>query len=219
MSEKDVVKDSIYWKLQSVDVSKKLDDKLGMKYLSWSWAWAEVKKIYPNAVYTIYENENRDFLPIFGNAEFGYFVKVSVTIDGLTHESRLPVMNGANKAMKDSGYSYKVFDKYKKEDIVKKVDAISVMEINKAVQRALVKACAMHGLGLNVWKGEDLPEVILETINSKKEKQIVEEISIINCEKELAEHFSELKQEHNVYQDIAKLYEQRAEEIKQENSE
>ena len=215
MSEekKTVDKGSVYWNLQSVDVSKKLDDKLGMKYLSWSWAWAEVKKLYPKASYIIYENKKINHLPIWGNPELGYFVKVSVTIEDITHESRLPVMNGANKAMKNRGYSYQVYDKYKKDYIRKTVDPMSVMEINKTVQRALVKACAMHGLGLNVWKGEDLPEVVLEVMTGKKEKEIVEEISLIECEKELKDYFVELKEDFYITNDVIKLYEQRLKEI------
>jgi len=143
----------------------------------------------------------------------GYFCKVAVDIEGIVHESRLPVMNASMKAMKNRGYSYKAFDKYKKEHVNKQVDAITVMEINKTVQRALVKACAMHGLGLNVWKGEDLPEVILETINSRKEREIVDEISLIDEVSELKDYFNDLKEDYFITADVVKLYEQREAQI------
>jgi len=208
-----VVKDSVYWSLQSVNVNDKLKEKQNMKYLSWSWAWAETKKLYPNTTYVVYENKKKDYLPIWGNNKFGYFVRVSVTINELTHESRLPVMNGAMKAMKDEGYSYTVFDRYKKEHIKKNVDKMSVMEINKTVQRALVKALGMHGLGLSVWKGEDYPDLALEVIYPKKEKEIMEEISLIDDTESLGIHLRELRVDYAVTEDVNKLYTQRAEAI------
>lgn len=215
VTKKQVDKQSVYWNLQSVNISKKTDEKLGMKYLSWSWAWAEVKKLYPKANYIVYENKKKDYLPIWGNGQFGYFVRVSVTIEELTHEARLPIMNGAMRAIKDQGYKYTVFDRKKQEHVIKNVDKLSVMDVNKTVQRALTKAIAMHGLGLNVWKGEDLPEIVLEVITSKKEKEIVEEISLLDNTDELAVHLRELRADYAVTECIDKLYAQRASEIKE----
>lgn len=147
-----------------------------LTYLSWPWAWAEVKKRYPDAHYTIWKGENG--LPYTVDPATGYMVYTSVTIEGITHEMWLPVMDGANKAMKPEAYTYKVknpnfkyakwdeqkkayLDRYGKEQpeyLVKAVESASMMDINKAVMRCLVKNLAMFGLGLYIYAGEDLPE-------------------------------------------------------------
>ena len=122
-----------------------------LTYLSWPWAWAEVKKRYPDAHYTIWKNEKG--LPYTEDPMTGYMVYTSVTIDGVTHEMWLPVMNGANRAMKREPYSYST--KYGQ----KNVEAATMMDINKTIMRCLVKNLAMFGLGLYIYAGEDLPEV------------------------------------------------------------
>lgn len=129
---------------------KKVEGK-ELTYLSWPWAWAEVKKRYPDAHYTIWKNENG--LPYTEDPMTGYMVYTSVTIDGVTHEMWLPVMNGANRAMKRAPYEYTT--KFGK----KSVEAATMMDINKTIMRCLVKNLAMFGLGLYIYAGEDLPEV------------------------------------------------------------
>ena len=129
---------------------KKVEGK-ELTYLSWPWAWAEVKKRYPDAHYTIWKNENG--LPYTEDPATGYMVYTSVTIEGVTHEMWLPVMNGANRAMKRAPYEYTT--KYGK----KSVEAATMMDINKTIMRCLVKNLAMFGLGLYIYAGEDLPEV------------------------------------------------------------
>lgn len=147
-----------------------------LTYLSWPWAWAEVKKRYPEAHYTIWRNS--DGLPYVEDPKTGYMVSTSVTIYGISHEMWLPVMDGANKAMKSTPYEYKVknpkfryakldqktgkyFDSYGNEQpefLIKSVDAASMMDVNKTIMRCLVKNLAMFGLGLYIYAGEDLPE-------------------------------------------------------------
>lgn len=122
-----------------------------LTYLSWPWAWAEVKKHFPDAHYTIWKNA--DGLPYTVDPNTGYMVYTSVTIEGVTHEMWLPVMNGANRAMKPTAYKYKVGNNEKE------VEAATMMDINKAIMRCLVKNLAMFGLGLYIYAGEDLPEV------------------------------------------------------------
>lgn len=129
---------------------KKVEGK-ELTYLSWPWAWAEVKKRYPDAHYTIWKNA--DGLPYTEDPQTGYMVYTSVTIEGITHEMWLPVMNGANRAMKRDPYEYTT--KYGK----KSVEAATMMDINKTIMRCLVKNLAMFGLGLYIYAGEDLPEV------------------------------------------------------------
>jgi len=121
-----------------------------LTYLSWPWAWAEVKKRYPDAHYEIWRGA--DGLPYSVDPLTGYMVFTTVTIGGITHEMWLPVMNSANKAMKPTAYKYKV-GSYEKE-----VEAATMTDINKTIMRCLVKNLAMFGLGLYIYAGEDLPE-------------------------------------------------------------
>lgn len=129
---------SIFQRLNAINVNGHTEKKNGLTYLSWAWAWAEVKKLYPDATYTIYERET-EYGPV------NYFtdgrtcwVKTGVTIEGLEHIEELPVMDFKNRSI---GYS-----------------EVTSMDINKAIQRSLTKACARHGLGLYIYAGEDLPE-------------------------------------------------------------
>lgn len=156
--------ENVFGKLSAINVNKKLAEKDGLKYLSWADAWTELKKIDPTANYKVYENA--EGLPYFESA-LGIMVKVGVTQGGLEHVVLLPVMNGANKAMKSQGYTYEVNDyqwnnQTRKKELVgkktKEVEAADMMAINKTIQRALTKAIAMHGLGLYIYAGEDMPE-------------------------------------------------------------
>lgn len=132
-------------------VEKKKTGNTQLSYLSWAWAWAEVKKHFPEATYDILKFENN--LPYVYDKNTGYMVFTQVTIDGLTHEMWLPVMDGANKAMKSVPQTYST--KYSGE---KTVEVASMFDINKTIMRCLVKNLAMFGLGLYIYSGEDLPE-------------------------------------------------------------
>lgn len=145
-----------FQELYSLDVNKYVEKKNDLSYLSWAYAWAEFKKIYPDATYTVMKDENGKCY--FGDESIGYMVYTSVTAGGLSYEMWLPVMDGANKSMKLNAYTYKT--KYGE----KTVDAISMFDINKTVMRCLVKNLAMFGLGLYIYAGEDLPEDIKEYV-------------------------------------------------------
>ena len=131
-------------------VEQKKTGKATLSYLSWAWAWAEIKKRYPEASYTIHKFENN--LPYVYDDHTGYMVFTEVTIDGITHEMWLPVMDGANKAMKSQSYTYST--KYGD----KSVEAATMFDVNKTIMRCLVKNLAMFGLGLYLYSGEDLPQ-------------------------------------------------------------
>lgn len=135
--------------IAKINVSDKIEKKQGLSYLTWSYAWAEIKKIDSNANYLIHENAEGN---AFFESKFGIDCKVSVTLNGVTHTMRLPVMDGANKSMKAEAY------KYTTKFGEKSVEAASAFDINKTIMRCLVKAIAMHGLGLYIYAGEDLPE-------------------------------------------------------------
>lgn len=151
---------SVFSTLNAVNCSehteKKKQGSTELTYLSWAWAWAEVKKLYPDASYTIYKDElNR---PYMEDPELGIMCFTTVTIEGQTHEMWLPVMNGANKAMRRVPYKYTVRNPYTKTDEEKTVEGATMFDINKTIMRCLVKNLAMFGLGLYIYAGEDLPE-------------------------------------------------------------
>ena len=127
--------DNYFVKLNSINVNDKTEKKNGLTYLSWAWAWAEVKKMFPDAVYTIYENKDGWCYHTDGKTAW---VKTGVTVNGIEHVEYLPVMDTRNRSIP--------------------LESITSFDVNKAIQRSLTKACARHGLGLYVYAGEDLPE-------------------------------------------------------------
>lgn len=142
---------SVFESLNAINVNDKVEKKKDLTYLSWAWAWAEVKKAYPSATYTVLRDPLTE-KPYFYDENLGYMVMTSVTIDDQTLEMWLPVMDGANQAMKKDSYEYST--RYG----VKTVDAATMFDINKTLMRCLVKNLAMFGLGLYIYAGEDLPE-------------------------------------------------------------
>lgn len=135
-------------KLNAVNVNDKTEQKNGLTYLSWAWAWAEVKKIDPEANYTIYENAVGWNYHTDGKTAW---VKTGVTIGGIEHIEYLPVMDYKNRSIP--------------------IDNITSFDVNKAIQRSLTKACARHGLGLYIYAGEDLPEAERPVFTNDTEKQ------------------------------------------------
>lgn len=163
---------SVFDTLFAVNVNghteKKKTGSTELTYLSWPFAWAEVKKNYPDAQYEVVKQENG--LPYAFDPATGYMVNTKVTIEGVTHEMWLPVMDGANKAMKAEPYSYTTgFGQYMK---TKTCEAATMFDVNKAIMRCLVKNLAMFGLGLYIYAGEDLPE------SEKEPEQTPEEAAI-----------------------------------------
>ena len=145
--------ESVFSKLNAINVNGHTEQKNGLTYLSWAWAWAEVKKIYPDATYEIMLF---DGLPYVYDPNTGYMVYTTVTIEGLTHMMWLPVMDSANKAMKAEPYEYTTgYGQYKKEKVC---EAATMFDVNKTIMRCLVKNLAMFGAGLYIYAGEDLPE-------------------------------------------------------------
>ena len=137
--------------LSAINLSDKVEKKSNLTYLSWAWAWAEVKKEYPDATYEV-KGDPITQKPYFYDENLGYMVMTEVTIKEETLEMWLPVMDGANKAMLSTPYTYKT--KFGE----KTVEAATMFDINKTLMRCLVKNLAMFGLGLYIYAGEDLPE-------------------------------------------------------------
>ncbi len=159
-------KNSVFENLFSINVGDHIEKKNGLSYISWPYAWAEIKKKYPDASYKVkLFGENQ--LPYVYDQDTGYMVFTSVTIDELTHEMWLPVMDNSNRAMKSKAYTYDL--RYKKNIIV---EAATMFDINKAIMRCLVKNISMFGLGLYIYAGEDLPEVESEKISSSDARNL-----------------------------------------------
>ena len=142
---------SVFETLSAINVNDKVEQKNGLTYLSWAWAWAEVKKNYPSATYKVVKDEASN-MPFVWDSHMGYMCSTEVTIKGETLEMWLPVMDGANKAMKLQSYEYTT--RYGK----KSVQGATMFDINKTIMRCLVKNLAMFGLGHYIYAGEDIPQ-------------------------------------------------------------
>lgn len=142
--------------LNQINVNGKTEKKNGLTYLSWAYAWGELKKKHPNANYKVYERE--DGANYFTDGRTCW-VKVGVTVQvpakqffkqgedilptfsDIEHIEYLPVMDFRNKSIP--------------------LESVTSMDVNKAIQRALTKAIARHGIGLYIYAGEDLPETAI----------------------------------------------------------
>jgi hypothetical protein len=156
---------SVFERLSAINVNEHVEKKSNLSYLSWAWAWSEVKRACPDARYDIKETDYDETL--------GFMCHTTVTIEGETLEMWLPVMDGANKSMLKTPYTYKT--KYGE----KTVEGATTFDINKTIMRCLVKNLAMFGLGLYIFAGEDLPEdtstaVATPTPVAKKEPTLIE---------------------------------------------
>lgn len=136
--------------LNSINVSDKTEKKNGLTYLSWAWAWGEVKKQFPNATYTVYENDQG--WNYFTDGRTGW-VKTGATVNDIEHIEYLPIMDYRNKSIP--------------------LEQITSFDVNKTIQRSLTKALARHGLGLYIYAGEDLPEGEEITTKEQAEKYIL----------------------------------------------
>lgn len=130
---------SVFKALSGIDVNQHVEKKGQFTYLSWAWAVAELRKASPTATWEVIKT---DGLP-FCKTECGYFVEVAVTVDGITLSQIHPVLDNNNKT----------------------IPAPNAFQINTSIQRCLVKAIALHGLGLYIYAGEDLPSVELEPVD------------------------------------------------------
>ena len=131
-------KKSLFETLSAINVSGKTEKKNGLTYLSWAYAWAEVKKLYSSAQYKVYERDTQYGPVNYFTDGMTCYVKVGVTIEGLEYIEMLPVMDYRNKSIA--------------------LDKVTSCDVNKTIQRAITKAIARHGLGLYVYAGEDYPD-------------------------------------------------------------
>lgn len=130
---------SVFETLNSIDLTKYVEKKGNLSYVSWAYAWGKVKEYYPDATYKIYETPDGMIYHTDGRTAW---VKTGVTINGIENIEYLPVMDNRNASIT--------------------LDRITSRVVNDSIQRSLTKACARHGLGLYIYAGEDLPEVVAE---------------------------------------------------------
>lgn len=120
--------------LNAINVNDRTERKGNLTYLSWAWAWGEVKKLHPDMTSRVYESADGCLYHTDGRTAW---VKVGVTIEGIEYIEYLPVMDNRNNSIP--------------------LDKITSRNASDSIQRALTKAIARHGLGLYIYAGEDLP--------------------------------------------------------------
>ena len=174
-------KKNVFATLNAINVNEHVETKgtSGLSYLSWAWAWAKVKENFPEATFTIYENDKGWFYHTDGRTAW---VKTGVTIQGLEHIEYLPVMDHRNQSIP--------------------LDKITSFDVNKAVQRSLTKAAARHGLGLYIFAGEDLPEEEREAARVNAEKDLpaaIAELKACQTDAQLGVCWAKWKKAHPEY--------------------
>jgi len=145
-------KKSVWETLSAIDVKDKTKEKGGMTYLPWAWAWGALKENYPEATFKKHIHDGMAYIKDEkGNA----FVEVTVTVEGISATELYPVTDYKNNAISNP----------------------DAFQVNTALQRALVKAIAYHGLGHYIYAGEDLPQIDGETPQSgEKAEEVVDPI-------------------------------------------
>jgi len=138
MKKEESTSASVFQTLSSISVREKIERKGNLDYLSWANAWSLLKANYPNAQRVVYESPFTG-LNFFTDGTTGY-VKVGIIVEGIEHIDYLPIMDFRNNAI----------------PLVK----VTAMDVNKTIQRSTAKAIAMHGLGLSLWTGEDIPDAV-----------------------------------------------------------
>ena len=124
--------DHIFAKLYQTNVSEHVERKGAFAYLSWPFAVAQLRLADPTATWEVKRFDGLPFL----RSEAGYFVEVAVTVAAVTLSQIHPVLDSKNRPIAEP----------------------NAFDINTSIQRCLVKAIALHGLGLYIYAGEDLPE-------------------------------------------------------------
>lgn len=130
-------------------VSKRKVGNTELSYISWADAWTALMTVYPDATYEVIKDVDTN-LPYFGS-DIGFMVETKITVNSISRNMMLPVLDNKNKAMKKQAYTYTT--NYGE----KTVDSATMFDINTAIMRCLVKNIAIFGFGINVYKGEDLP--------------------------------------------------------------
>jgi len=175
--------------LLKMNVNEHVEKKQNLTYLSWAWAWAEALKADPAASFEVktFKHDEYTEVPYMG-VNGTAMVWVTVTLFGKPMTCFLPVMNGANKPLTFAGEEVQT----RRGPVIEKVDSFTV---NTAIMRCMTKGLALHGLGLYIYAGEDLPEgdaepVIVKAITTDKKATVDVEVNTGNADAN-AELFAE----------------------------
>jgi hypothetical protein len=142
---------TVYATLSAISVKEKIERKGNLDYLSWANAWSMLKSNYPDAQRRVYENA--DGMNYFSDGT-SCWVKVGITVGGIEHIDYLPIMDFKNQSIP--------------------LTKVTSIDVTKAIQRSTAKAIAMHGLGLSLWTGEDLPEMVAEAPKKPAQDELLE---------------------------------------------
>ncbi|PEW46620.1 hypothetical protein CN444_16125 [Bacillus thuringiensis] len=134
--------ENYFSKLAQIDCSEHVEKKGRFSYLSWAWAVKKLREVDPTATWEVKRFDGVPYL----KTDCGYFVEVEVTVQGLPLSQIHPILNNQNKPISEP----------------------NSFDINTSIQRCLVKAIALHGLGLYIYAGEDLPEVQEDPVSSQQ---------------------------------------------------
>ena len=124
--------------LIKIDVSQHTEKIGKFTYLSWAWAVKVLLENFPDATWEVHTFFDNGIETPYMRTEAGAFVQVSVNVEGVRRTQVHPVLDHMNKS----------------------VDAPNAFQINNSIQRCLAKAIALHGLGLYIYAGEDLPSYV-----------------------------------------------------------
>lgn len=134
--------ENYFSKLAQIDCSEHVEKKGRFSYLSWAWAVKKLREVDPTATWEVKRFDGVPYL----KTDCGYFVEVEVTVQGLPLSQIHPILNNQNKPISEP----------------------NSFDINTSIQRCLVKAIALHGLGLYIYAGEDLPEIQEDPVSSQQ---------------------------------------------------
>jgi Protein of unknown function (DUF1071) len=141
---------SKFKELNAINVNKMTEKKGNLTYLSWAYAWQETMKVCPDMTRTVYESATGNNYHTDGKTAW---VKVGITIGGQEHIDYLPIMDARNAALP--------------------IEKVTSFDVNKAIQRSTTKAIGLHGLGLYIYAGEDMPDEE-KTAKAPSEPAIIE---------------------------------------------
>ena len=153
-------KTNYFTELDRVDVTRHIEKKGKFSYLSWAYAVRELKKRHPEATWVVHEWEGIPYV----KTECGFFVKVTVTVDDVDATQVHPVLDHKNKT----------------------INAPDAFQINTSIQRCLAKAIALHGLGIHLYAGEDLPpsppldekqvDTLISTLKDNNKEDLIDSV-------------------------------------------
>lgn len=141
---------TLFKKAIDLNVNDKVKQKNKLNYLSWASAWSFMKTVYPDATYRIVKNEkdlefNVGETTIYVPEHSSYhtdgrtcWVEVEITANEITQSQQLAIMDFKNQSIP--------------------LAKVNSTDVQKSIARCLAKCCALFGVALYIFEGEDLPD-------------------------------------------------------------